>query len=278
MDYPELVFQASQLSPERVLSALDDKGCVVIRALFNPLLIQRFRQRAERVFCQRQQEFEQKTLPPGYAKNYHYGRMSYLSLRELDAPGESAFQVFRLFQRSLLLPLLEQFYQRAVWLNQLESNVRYLKGDDVSLYVPFHQDGFFHQNPEYPQLNCWLPLVHCGSGARAPGMEVVPIGLQKFLPFDPDGVSDYAPVYQSFALNAERVINLVGAEHLWHPALWPGDVLLMNAYVLHRSGWHSQVTQDRYSIELRALPADTLSQEIRTRYGLVRVSAPDYPA
>ena len=244
----------------------------MIRGVFNPVLIQRFRQRAERAFAQRQQEFERKTLHPGYAKNYHYGRMTYLSLRELDAPGEPTFQVMRLLQRSPLLPLLVQFYQQAVWFNQLESNIRYLKADDVSGYVPFHQDGPFRMDPAYPQLNCWLPLVACGDAMPAPGLEVIPAGQKAMFPFR--ARNEQASPYHDYALDTDRVLTHFGVAACWHPPLWPGDVLLMDAYVLHRSGWHPQITADRYSLELRVLAADTLAPTLREQYGLVRLSQP----
>lgn len=262
-----LTFQAVRFQPETALKALRQSGCILIRSLFNPTLIGSYLRRAERVFALRQAEYTAGTLPQGYHKNYDYGRMTYLSLRELDLPHEVPFRFVDLVAKSLLIPFLRSYYGSTVWWNQLESNMRLQHPGLPELQIPFHQDGPFLRMPEYPQLNCWLPLG--AAGQDAPGLEVAPIGLSELWPVIPAEAEAENPLYASYALKTEKVLAAVGSpERLWHPVVWPGDVLIMDSYVLHRTYATAEMQKPRYSVELRSLPANGLSSDLRKQYGM----------
>lgn len=263
-----LTFQAARFNAETALQALRQSGCILIRSLFNPTLINSYLRRAERVFALRQAEYAAGTLPVGYHKNYDYGRMTYLSLRELDLPNEVPFRFVELLAKSLLIPFLNRYYGSTVWWNQLESNLRLQVPDQPELLIPFHQDGPFQANPAYPQLNCWLPLV--AAGQDTPGLEVAPMGLNTLWPVIPAEAEAESPLYASYALNQAKVLEAIGGpDRLWHPQIWPGDVLILDSHLLHRSYVTPEMTKPRYSVEFRTLPANDLPAAQRKHYGMM---------
>jgi hypothetical protein len=266
-DFDHLIFQASRFKSESALFAFRESGCILIRSVFNPVLMGQFARRAQRVFALRQTEYEAGTLPRGYHKNYDYGCMTYLSLRELDLPQELPFRIIDLFAKSLLLSFLRNYFESSVWWNQLESNMRRQQAKQPHLLIPFHQDGPFQKNGNFPQINIWMPLVACG--LEAPSLEVAPIGLKNLWPVIQTEAEAESKYYAHYALNTESVLAGIGGPNkLWHPQLWPGDVLVMDPYLIHRTYATAEMSQPRYSIELRTLAADTLALGTREAFGM----------
>ncbi|MEZ0373551.1 MAG: hypothetical protein ACAI44_30960 [Candidatus Sericytochromatia bacterium] len=250
MKNPQLEFRAGELTAASFNETLASHNCLLIRKQGPAWMIQETLRRALKVFEFRQRQFEQRQLPPGYHKNYDYGLMTYIGIRELDLPHESPFQIVSAFAKSSLRPLFEACLGKPLYFNLTESAVRRQLPDRPELYIPFHQDGPFCQNPAWPQLNCWAPLVSCGS--QAPGLEMLPVGLQEMLPVTPDQHEHYG----HYALSDKEVFRHGRPEQLWHPGLEPGDVLLLNSYALHRTYAQPSMQTPRYSLELRFTGGD----------------------
>ncbi len=95
--------------------------------------------------------------------------------------------------------------------------------------LPFHQDartGYW----EIPTIAMWMPLVACG--VDAPGLEVVPRRLHSLFPVGLYGGRERAD-YQSYPASA--IDDLIPPWAVLAPLLEPGDVLLFDSYVLHRT-------------------------------------------
>jgi Phytanoyl-CoA dioxygenase (PhyH) len=122
--------------------------------------------------------------------------------------------------------------------------------------LPWHIDADGAGTKDYdPCLNLWLPLVSVGEGRR-PSLEIIP-GSHHVMRDEAELPADYAVrpsdwIDRRFA-SSERVI----------PTLEPGDALVFDHYLLHRSQPMARVDGPRVSGEFRVtLRADYLSPEL----------------
>jgi hypothetical protein len=122
--------------------------------------------------------------------------------------------------------------------------------------LPWHIDADGAGTKPYdPCLNLWLPLVSVGEGRR-PSLEVIP-GSHHVMRGEAELPGDHAVrpsdwIAHRFA-SSKRVI----------PTLEPGDALVFDHYLLHRSQPMARVDGPRVSGEFRVtLRADYLSPEL----------------
>lgn len=95
-------------------------------------------------------------------------------------------------------------------------------------------------------LTCWIALTPCG--IDAPGLELVRgerLGL-----LTPD------------ELNSESVARRFAADAFWRPAMAPGDTLLFEGDVLHRTYVDPTMRSGRSSVELRFFNGDRLPERL----------------
>jgi Phytanoyl-CoA dioxygenase (PhyH) len=101
----------------------------------------------------------------------------------------------------------------------------------------WHQDGAF-MGRDLRALNVWLALTRCGEDASS--LDVVARRLDDIVP--PGGASK---PYAVAAETAERV----GAGAIVRPVFDPGDALIFDHMLLHRTGRDPGMTKTRYAIE-----------------------------
>ncbi len=110
-----------------------------------------------------------------------------------------------------------------------------------------HLDGQFPETALLPMVTCWVAVDPCGF--HAPGLELVTRQLKGLLP--PDQLMD------------DRVRARFVPEEFWKPLLQPGDALLFQGDILHRTHVTSAMTRDRTSIELRFFSASNLPSRLK---------------
>lgn len=119
----------------------------------------------------------------------------------------------------------------------------------------WHQDGalrfdFMAEAPSaaalLPMLTCWIALTPCGDDA--PGLEWV-TGL----------VTDMLAPAQ---LTDHAVQTRVGARDMQRPHMQPGDTLLFDGHLLHRTALDARMSASRTSLELRFFRADDLPARV----------------
>lgn len=111
--------------------------------------------------------------------------------------------------------------------------------------LPFHQDartGYW----EIPTIAMWMPLVPCGEDA--PGLEIVPRRLRSLFPVGLYGGSDRTD-YQAYPASA--LDELIPSWTVVAPVLAPGDILLFDSYVLHRTQRISGCEGRRVNFDVR---------------------------
>lgn len=261
MEHAHLELEGSQLNPERTLELLDRYNSLIIRRFTPPQIIAVLAQRVQQVFELRQREYEAGLTDPG--KTFEHGSVPYLGLSDLDSAGGPPYQILGLIAASRLLPLFKQYVGTPMFCNVGESAARRVIPERTGMYLPFHQDGFFNHQPRWKMINCWVPLVPCGRDA--PGIDLLPIGLNELLEVTPEEKARHAP----YAFSESEAFCLRHSEAIWHPVFEPGDLLLMNPYAIHRTYGHPFMKHPRYSLELRFTGGTDIPAEVKQAYSLV---------
>lgn len=109
------------------------------------------------------------------------------------------------------------------------------------LEVPggWHQDGAF-LGAHVAAFNIWLSLSHCGEDA--PGLDLVPRRIERVLPSDDDATYDWS-------LSERAVLDAAEATPIVRPSFEPGDALLFDQFLVHRTAVSAGMTRPRHAIE-----------------------------
>ena len=106
----------------------------------------------------------------------------------------------------------------------------------------WHQDGRF-MGTDFRSVNMWLPLVECGGGANAAGMEIIPSQRREIHETGTRGAA-----FQ-WSVGRELVEDLARELPVAHPHFNPGDALFFDHYNLHRTAFRPGLTESRYAVE-----------------------------
>ncbi len=103
----------------------------------------------------------------------------------------------------------------------------------------WHQDGSF-MGTDIRSLNVWLALTHCGDDA--PGLDVVGRRIDHLAQSGTDGAGATWSV-------GVAVAEQEGAGAIVRPIFEPGDALLFDHLLLHRTAIEAEMQHDRYAVE-----------------------------
>ncbi|MGH2473668.1 MAG: phytanoyl-CoA dioxygenase family protein [Candidatus Limnocylindrales bacterium] len=104
----------------------------------------------------------------------------------------------------------------------------------------WHQDGAF-LGRGIRALNVWVALTDCG--VDAPGLDVVPLRLDRVLPTGTGGA------IFDWAVGPEVVATLAERAQVSRPTFRAGDAMLFDELFLHRTAVDAAMTRRRYAIE-----------------------------
>jgi Phytanoyl-CoA dioxygenase (PhyH) len=111
---------------------------------------------------------------------------------------------------------------------------------EASNGTDWHQDGAF-LGDGIRTVNVWLSLSHCGQDA--PGLDIVPRRLDGIVETGTEGAIFPWAV-------APAMVERVSAEApVCRPIFEPGDALLFDDVLLHRTAGDPEMTRERYAIE-----------------------------
>jgi hypothetical protein len=106
--------------------------------------------------------------------------------------------------------------------------------------VAWHQDGSF-LDAGVRAMNVWVALSRCGGDFPSPGLEVVPKRMAEILPVE--GV-----VYPN-AISFDLVDEIASETPTIRPEFAPGDALMFDELLLHRTHLGGFMTEDRHALE-----------------------------
>ncbi len=104
----------------------------------------------------------------------------------------------------------------------------------------WHQDGSF-LGEKVRSMNLWVALNECGGSTPAPGMEIIPARLEEIYHIPPDlGATEQA---------LELVQPLVDQYSLAVPEFAPGDAIMFDEKLMHRTAFGPHLSEIRYALE-----------------------------
>jgi hypothetical protein len=232
------------LTPGNVRAGILRSGCVLVRQLIPAEEAIAFAEEIERGWVARERLRVDGTDPDGYYEEWPpkvgtgvIGR-PWLEQGGNFLAGDSPrlfFQMLELFERANLLPVVAGYLGEAPLISLHKSTLRKA---DPQIVGRWHQDGkFMHVRA----LNLWVALSRCGEDA--PGLDIFPGRLERFLPTG----TDDAP--NDWTISQRQVDRAVGGDSIVRPLFEPGDAIFFDELFLHQTATDPAMTRPRYAIE-----------------------------
>ena len=137
----------------------------------------------------------------------------------------------------LIEVLGEHFQERPVFSLQ-KSVLRTVQPETRS--TGWHQDGSF-LGDDVRAMNVWVALSHCGGSAPASGMELIPQRIEEIYKIDPS--------IDNISISLDTIADLKREHPTVSPEFNPGDALLFDEHLLHRTQCDPGLTAVRYALE-----------------------------
>jgi hypothetical protein len=241
---PEL--ELRELTPETLAGGIVHHGSVLVRGLISSDQAAALVDAIQRAFQSREAREQgvgseedapwYEPFPPGMVHSKKFARRNFI--RSVDSP-RALFVLLETFHEIGLDRLIAQHLGERPALSANKCSLRCVSPEGGQ--TDFHQDGAF-LGDSVRALNVWLALSNCGGDADARGLDFVPRRLDGVLNTETsDSIFDWT-VSES---TAERVAD----GNIASPEFAPGDALLFDELLLHRTGALGGRTRDRYAIE-----------------------------
>lgn len=104
----------------------------------------------------------------------------------------------------------------------------------------WHQDGSF-LGDDVRTMNIWVALSDCGGDNPASGLELIPHRFEEILDID--------PALGRASLSPELVAQLSAEHSTITPTFAPGDAIMFDEKLLHRTAVGEHLSQTRYALE-----------------------------
>jgi len=133
--------------------------------------------------------------------------------------------------------LISRYLGERIAISTLKTTLRRVDHSPSNSY--WHQDGAF-MGDGIRTVNTWIALSKCG--IDAPGMDLLPLRLDRLLPTGEDGVFDWA-------VAASTITRELPDVEIWRPEFNAGDALFFDHMFLHRTAAEPHMKLLRYAIE-----------------------------
>lgn len=242
----------ADLSAETIGSAILNHGCLIVRGAFDEATAERLRGNIDRSFAARD-ALERRDITADQASPWYsstdiggrihqaFGRANYV--RAIDSPRGLA-ELLGAFDSVGLIEAARGYLGERAAFSAHKANLRrtVVEGPNTPpAGGDYHQDGAFLGESTIRTVNVWTSLSHCG--VDAPSIDLVPRRLDGVLPTGRHGALFEWTVPP---VTAER---LAGDAGIIRPVFAPGDLLIFDDLLLHRTGYSEGMTQNRYATE-----------------------------
>jgi len=232
--------------PEVLLASLRQQGCFLLREILPLSLLQAAKAELEALYLEADQAWQKGEMPQAaYHKLFQYGHLPFeeglLPLSQNPAMEVDLYTC--LLGIPSLRPFLSAIFGPSVFLIDKNSQPRRQHPFWPERQIPFHQDAEFLGGR--PALNFWIPLDPCGR--NAPGLELWLKPQQRVwfeLNLDP-----LTPLYQQRDVSALQA--QASRDQFWQPEMEPGDLLVFDSFLFHRTWLTESMFEPRYSLEIR---------------------------
>ncbi len=249
---------ASLLTARLLRSAIRRHGCLLVRKLVDPSRAEPLLADIDRAFT----AYDAFRAPESPKLDTDYfapiEKVAEWELRDwirgsggvltVDSP-RALFNVLEAFEDAGIPELVTDFFgQRPLILGHKWTLRR------ISHKAPtgvWHQDGAF-LGRDISALNLWVALSQCGE--KSPTVDVVPRRFDEIVPIGTEGaVTEWCV--------SDQMADQVSKGHFVRAKLNPGDALLFDHMLLHRTGVSPQMHETRYALESWFYCPAELSQE-----------------
>jgi hypothetical protein len=251
-----------ELSATLLHAAIQHHGCLLVRGLLAPASIERLVDDVERAFAAFDES--ERVVPdaadplvpvPPWFVPFEPGPGELVigepwdpliprrwarsggALYAVDAP-RALFDVLEAFDGAGLPAVLEEYLGERAAISVKKVALRRTTGDLDAEW--WHQDGAF-LGEQTRALNVWVALSECG--VDAPGLDIVDRRLDHVVE---TGTGD---ARFDWSVGSQTVARVSEGKPLARPVFGPGDALLFDHLLLHKTAVDPAMTQIRYAIE-----------------------------
>jgi hypothetical protein len=259
---------AGELTTEVLGGAVAHHGCLIVRGVFTPEQVARSVEAIERTHLRYRAELEAglaegEELPddqPGHPVDlseplddawYHPLRLPGVpaaeGLRQMvarqggtwlaDSPSSAAVVLDGLRAAGVTDAITGHLGETPVFSLQKSTLRRSLPKWNL---VAWHQDGSF-LDEDVRTMNVWVALSPCGGDRPSPGIELLPRRVDEVLPVD--------GVMTPHSISYDLVDELAAEMPTIIPVMDPGDAMIFDEKLLHRTHLTEDMTEIRYALE-----------------------------
>jgi hypothetical protein len=240
-----------QLDTDTLGSALVNHGALLVRGLLDADRLGRIRDGIDRAFHGRDAWevdrdvdaspwFVPFVLPDGTELNREFVRKGG-AVWTADSP-RVLFELLESYRAAGLDEMIAGYLGERPAVSLRKFTLRRVPSDLAQ--ADWHQDGAF-LGDDVRSVNVWVALTECGEGATAPGLELVADRVPRVLETGTDGAMFNWSISPALV---DRTLDEVEAG-LIRPRFRPGDALLFDDLLVHRTAVAPGLTHDRYAIE-----------------------------
>lgn len=236
---------ASDLDEVVMGATIRHHGSLIVRGLFDPEQVERTR-RSILTAREAQAAGAGAWTGPAYRPFPGLDGMGQ-ALREMvvehggiwlaDSPAATAQVLDDLARSGAVAAITRHFGSRPLF--SLEKSTLRLS-EPVYRFTGWHQDGSF-LGAGTRALNVWVTLTSCGGDRPAPGLEVVPRRVDEILSTDGDT--------GTASINGYAVHYAAGDTPVMRPEFDPGDALVFDERMIHRTYLSPEMTEQRFAVE-----------------------------
>lgn len=235
------------LSGELMAAAIEHHGSVIVRGLFDADQVARTRQSILAATDAQPDDPNQPTAPtyrPQLGLDVLNSSLRKRVARDngvwlADAPTALA-QALDDLERSGVLGAMRHHFGGRPLISLQKSTLR--RNQPAYRHTGWHQDGSF-LGATTRAMNVWVALTPCGGDRPAPGLELVAGRIPNLLPAE--GGTGRASI-DGFAVHYQA--QATGLDVL-QPRFEPGDALLFDQLMAHRTYLTREMTQERLALE-----------------------------
>lgn len=155
-----------------------------------------------------------------------------------DSP-HMLFELFELIDDVGIGAVMTDFLGERPMLSAIKGTLRRVPPEEV--IGGWHQDGAF-LGEDVGAFNIWLSLSECGRDA--PGLDIVPRRVDRVVRSERENGAQF-----DWSLSDEAVLAAADGIPIARPEFHPGDALLFDHLLVHRTAASKEMVRDRYAIE-----------------------------
>jgi len=238
----------ADLDPTVLAGAIEHHGMVIVRDLISPADVERLRDAVERAFDARDAR-KAKRLDPAdagwftpFEEGTEHNRFpSKRFVRIIDSP-RALYLLLEIYADTGLLDIIETHLGERPALSAHKCALRRLTAEPGERSTDYHQDGAF-LGDGIRTVNVWLALTPCGGDHPAPAVDVLPRRVDHILDVGVDGA------HLDWTVSENVVARAAAGIPIERPTFGPGDGMLFDELMVHRTAFDDRMTEERMAVE-----------------------------